>query len=123
MPVSRPNQHPSRESFVRHRNIFVFICLAMLIGCGSLTSTLLMRQTPNQRPSLIDVPADGAYSLFITGETEPVLSFTLTKSEKIGFELSQAAVVGDVQIDQVYAIAGQNRFPLDITKAYEWRKQ
>jgi hypothetical protein len=109
---------------LRRCNTFVLASMAMLIsGCLSTTGTLLMREKPNGRPSLINVPADGTYTLFISNDTDPILSFTLTQSDKIGFELSQAAVVGDMHIDQIYAIAGQNRFPLDITKTYEWRKQ
>jgi hypothetical protein len=101
--------------------------LILMIGlmCASCSApgTLVAREDPNQIPSVVATPEAGKYGLFVVGETDPIFSFVLGKSEKIGFEQSAAGVVGDVQVEVVYAVAGQNRFPLEISKAYEWRKE
>jgi hypothetical protein len=112
-------------------NVYLFrrvICaailmnLAMTAGCSSY-GTLLTRHRPTEQARLIDVPADGTYGLYFVGGTDPILQFEMKQSEKIGFEFSQAEVVGDIKLQQIYAVAGDRRFPLDVTRSYEWRKQ
>jgi hypothetical protein len=95
--------------------------LALLEACAS-PGVMVMRFAPSRMPSVTSVPADGDYGLFVAGETEAILQFKLKQGDKIGFELSQAAVVGDMQLEQVFAIAGEQRLPLDLTKTYEWRR-
>lgn len=101
-------------------------CVALLVvlmisGCASSAGELMARQKPNEIPTLIDVPTDGNYGLFIAGETDPLLRFHLTRGEKLGFELSQAGTVSGFEVQLIYAVGGSSRFPLDVNKTYEWR--
>jgi hypothetical protein len=100
----------------------VVVVFALLQACSS-PGILVMRFEPHRIPSVTSVPVDGDYGLFIAGGSEAILQFKLKQGERIGFELSQAAVVGEIQLEQVFAIAGENRLPLDLTKKYEWRRE
>ena len=101
----------------------VAIVVFTLIQACSSPGILVTRFEPNRIPSVTSVPVDGDYGLFIAGDSEAILQFKLKQGERIGFELSHAAVVGEIQLEQVFAIAGENRLPLDLTKKYEWRRQ
>jgi hypothetical protein len=101
----------------------IVVSLVLLTEGCSPVGQMIVREKPNQIPSLIEAPADGIYGLFVAGDSDPFLRFDLKKSEKIGFELSQAAVIGDMRLEQIFAIAGEHRIPLDLSKAYEWRKE
>ena len=101
--------------------VMCFGLVMLLVDCSS-PGTLTVREEPNQRPSLIDVPSSGRYGLFMAGDSDPIVSFTLGKLEKIGFEQSQAGVVGEMRFEMIFAVAGEHRIPLDITKTYEWRQ-
>jgi hypothetical protein len=97
--------------------------LLLLLSAATCSSpgTLTAREERGKPTGLSPAEA-GVYGLFIAGDSDPLIRVKLDDKDKIGFEHGQAGVVGEMKIDMVYAVAGQNRMPLDITKTYEWRK-
>ena len=98
--------------------LLMVLCVS---GCTS-PGVLTAREEAGHDTALINVSIPGTYGLFIAGDADPIFRFKLQEKDKIGFEHGPAGVVGEMQFDMVYAIAGQNRIPLDITQTYEWRR-
>jgi hypothetical protein len=108
----------------RSLNRFVLAIGAALIafGCASTSpGTLVARQEAHALPAMIKAPQDGAYGLFIAGESDPVFAVQLRQGDDIGFEQANRATVGTLQIIYLYAVYGGNRYPVNAAKAYEWR--
>jgi len=102
------------------KRLVVLFVLLFASACSS-PGTLTTREAPGE-PTALTPAAAGIYGLFIAGESDPLFRFKLEDKDKIGFEHGPAGIVGEMKFDMVYAVAGQNRIPLDITKTYEWRK-
>jgi hypothetical protein len=99
----------------------IFALVLMLSGCASSPGTLVATQSPGGVPSVGKAQQDGAYGLFVAGESEPVFAASLHQGDSLGFQQAPAATVGSLQVLYLYAVYGDNRFRLDTTKTYEWR--
>jgi hypothetical protein len=94
----------------------MMIGVLMLSGCSS-PGDLLLHQEANLPPKVIKVEVAGDYGLFIAGESQPLLQFSLKQGDQIGFERDAEGMVTWLR-----AIAGTQRTRLEIDKSYEWRK-
>ncbi|HSV16548.1 MAG TPA: hypothetical protein VLI90_19955 [Tepidisphaeraceae bacterium] len=91
-------------------------------GCASTSpGTLVTRQDAHTPPTMTKAQQDGAYGLFIAGESDPVFAVQLRQGDEIGFEQANRATVGSLQIIYLYAVYGGNRYPVNAAKTYEWR--
>src|SRR6476646_132042 len=104
------------------RRAAIAACVVLaLVGCASSPGTLVTRQEPDAFPKSMTVPKDGAYGLFVAGESDPLFTYRLHEGDKIGFEQATAATVGSLQIMYLYAVYGDRRFKVDTTRTFEWR--
>jgi hypothetical protein len=90
-------------------------------GCGS-PGTLAVEQAAGAPPVQTTVPADGAYGLFIAGQSEPVVTLDLKQGEKLGFALTEGGTVGAMRIQWRCAVAGARYLHIDFNTAYQWRR-
>ena len=95
----------------------VLLVLLIMSGCSS-PGTLIARQEADALPKMTKVPQDGNYGLFIAGQSQELLEFPLKKDDPLGFERGEDGV-----IRWLYAVAGNIKNRLDVTKTYEWRRQ
>jgi hypothetical protein len=95
--------------------IYLAGVLLLAAGCSS-PGTLVSRQDVNGLAKLGTAPVDGTYGLFIAGEQDEQYPVTLKKGAPLGFDRGSEG-----GLDWLYAVAGNSRMPLDVTKTYEWR--
>ncbi len=93
----------------------------ILMGCSS-PGTLVERHEPMAAVGTHDVAAAGTYGLFIAGESEPLLEYPLRAGDRLGFESAAKPVNDQLQIQWLYAVAGNDRRRLDVRQTYEWRR-
>src|SRR5439155_26174747 len=74
-------------SAVKSRGPAVIVALLLLamVGCASSPGTLIARQEPNAFPKSLTAPKDGAYGLFVAGESDPLFTYRLHAGENLGF--------------------------------------
>jgi hypothetical protein len=102
-------------------SISLVVFLLFMGGCASSPGTLVARQEPDAFPKSMTAPKDGAYGLFVAGESDAQFTYRLRAGDKLGFEVATAGTVGTLRIKYLYAVYGDQRFRLDTSKTYEWR--
>jgi len=107
---------------LRNALFAMYLIVALCVGgCGS-PGTLAVEQSAGAPPVQTTVPADGAYGLFITGQSEPVVTLDLKQGDKLGFALTEGGTVGAMQIQWRCAVAGARYLHIDFNTAYQWRR-
>ena len=94
-----------------------WFCLAVLLAGCSSPGILVSQQAGEAAPKMGKTPSDGTYGLFIAGESQDLYDLPLKKDQPLGFEWGEDGVVR-----WMYAIAGDSKNRLDVTKTYEWRR-
>jgi hypothetical protein len=90
--------------------------LISFAGCSS-PGILVSQQLQESPPKMGRAPVDGTYGLFIAGESEYLYDVPLKKDQPLGFEWAE-----DGMVKWIYAVAGDSKNRLDVTKTYEWRR-
>jgi hypothetical protein len=102
---------------VRYPTFFLAVAgLFLLVGCSS-PGLFISQQQGDSVPKMGTAPVDGTYGLFVAGQGQELLDFTLKQGDPLGFDRSDDGVV-----QWMYAVAGNSRNRLDITQNYEWRR-
>ena len=100
------------------RAAFLFVLAA---GCSS-PGELVQRHAPGAPVGTQAVTVPGSYGLFVAGDAEPLLRFSLRVGDRLGFESGTQPAADQLQIKWLYGIAGSSRGRLDAGKSYEWRR-
>lgn len=90
-------------------------------GCGS-PGTLIVEQSVGAPPIQMTVPADGAYGLFIAGQSKPLVTLDMKQGDKLGFALTEGGTVGAMRIQWRCAVAGERYLHIDFNTSYQWRR-
>jgi hypothetical protein len=99
------------------RTKIALISLVLLLAGCSSPGELMCRQTGDTAPFVGKVPLEGTYGLFIAGQQQDLLDVYLHKGDPLGFQWDD-----DGTVKWMYAIGGQSKTRLDVTKVYEWRR-
>ncbi len=92
------------------------LLLFVLAGCSS-PGVLVSRQVEETPPKMGRVQVAGTYGLFIAGDAQDLYELPLHVDDPIGFEWGDEGLV-----KWIYAVGGNSRNRLDVTKTYEWRR-
>lgn len=95
--------------------------LSLGVGCKTVKSTFGMGPTgimsyhSGAEPVEAKTDQEGTYTLYARGDKTPRVTVNLRPGERLGF--------GKSQDGQVYAVAGDQKFPLPSNNDYVWQRE
>jgi len=112
--TTRPSSSKETKQMRYKRAIAGLVLL--IAGCSS-PGVLVYQQAGEAPPKMGTAPMDGTYGLFIAGTSTDLYDLPLKKGQALGFQWGE-----DGEVRWMYAIAGDSKNRLDVSKTYEWRR-
>ena len=89
-----------------------------LAGCGMQPGSTVVKYAKGDGTRITEAPADGAYALYSTDDTTPVVTYTLAKGDKLGFQENPDGTIN--------AVAGSNMQMIKtsmLAHTYYWKEE
>jgi hypothetical protein len=104
------------------------LCLsvALIGGCANKpppkAGTEVVHFDNPRSNELVEAPADGQYGCYKEGAQTPLEVATLTKGQKLGFEVLSPDEGRGQMSPKLFGVAGSQRFLLPMGERYAWKR-